>query len=108
MDPRPDVQNLLESLFDRIPHVYFNPPESVRMVYPCVRYRLDDIDARYANNGRYIRSREYQLIVIDPDPDSELREKVANLKWCRFVRHYTSDNLNHFVFSFHYPEKSKK
>lgn len=108
MDPRPEVQQMLKRLFDRDPHVYFQTPESTKMVYPCIRYSLTDMPRKYASNGRYIRQREYQLTVIDPDPDSKLREKVAELKWCRFVRSYVADNLNHFVFTMIYPEKSKK
>lgn len=108
MDPRPEVQQMLKRLFPGNPHVYFNPPESVKLEYPCILYKLNDMDARYANNRRYMKEREYQLTVIDPDPDSELREKVALLKWCRFLRPYTADNLNHFVFILHVPEKSKK
>ena len=102
MDRRPDLQKTLKGLFDRNPHVYHNPPPNFRMEYPCIVYKLNGMPMKHADNIRYIDHREYQLTVIDQDPDSELREKVAQLNWCRFTRSFVSDNLHHFVFSLHY------
>lgn len=102
MDQRPELQQLLKSLFDKNPHVYHNPPPSVKLVYPCIVYKLVGMPDRYADNKPYFRHRRYQLTVIDPDPDSRLREKVAELKWCNFDRPFVSDNLNHYVFTLYF------
>ena len=103
MDRRSDLQKMLKTLFvHKEPHVYFQPPESVKMVYPCIVYKLSGMPDKYADNLAYFEHRQYQLTVIDPDPDSKLRERVAKLKWCRFVRHFVADNLNHFVFELNY------
>ena len=103
MDRRPELQQLLKSLFDKNPHVYHQGPGSRKMEYPCIVYKLTDIPERYADNQAYMEHRTYQLTVIDQDPDSKLREKVAKeLKWCRFDRFFVSDNLNHYVFTLHY------
>lgn len=102
MDRRPQLHQLLKSLFDGTPHVYHNPPASVKMEYPCIVYKLSGLPDEHADNLRYFEHREWDLRVIDPDPDSKLREKVAKLKWCRFGRTYISDNLNHFVFTLNY------
>ena len=102
MDPRPSLQNMLETVFKRTPHVYHEPPKSVTMQYPCIVYKLTDYPNGYADNLPYFEFRKYQLTVIDTDPDSKLREKVALLKWCRFIRSYVSDNLYHFVFELNY------
>lgn len=102
MDVRPKLQQKLETLFKRTPHVYHQPPASVKLEYPCIVYKMTGIPGRHADNLRYFENREYQLTVIDTDPDSKLREKVMNLKWCRFIRSYVSDNLYHFVFELKY------
>lgn len=108
MDRRPKLHRMLKELFKNLepypvePHVYFQPPESLKMVYPCIVYKLTDLPDGYADNLSYFEHREYQLTVIDSDPDSKLREKVAKLKWCRFIRSFTTDNLNHFVFELNY------
>ena len=102
MDRRPKLHQLLKSLFNGTPHVYHQPPESVKLVYPCIVYKISDIPNEHADNLRYFEHRTWQVTVIDTDPDSKLREKVALLKWCRFDRSFVSDNLNHFVFSLNY------
>lgn len=83
-------------------NVYFQPGESVRMKYPAIVYSRDDIENIHANNGVYMRSPAYQVIVIDSDPDSEIVDRVSMLPKCTFDRHYTSDNLNHDVFTIYY------
>lgn len=93
------LQTLLETLSA---NTYFQPPGNLVMEYPCIRYKLDDEEAVYADNVPYRRTKKYQLTVIDRDPDSELREKVAGLPLCSFDRHYTADNLNHYVFTIYF------
>lgn len=102
MDRRPQLHQLLKGLFEWDPHVYHNPPKTLVMKYPCIVYKMTGIPDEHADNLRYFEHREWQLTVIDPDPDSKLREKVAQLKWCRFVRSYVYDNLHHFVFTLNY------
>lgn len=102
MDRRPALHGVLKGLFDSDPHVYHQGPGSAQMIYPCIVYKLSGMPSGHADNIRYIDRREYDLTVIDRNPDSPLREKVANLKMCRFVRSYISDGLNHFVFSLNY------
>lgn len=102
MDRRPQLHKLLKGLFDDDPHVYHQPPSNTRMSYPCITYKMTGMPSGFADNLHYFDHREYQLTVIDLDPDSKLREKVAQLPWCRFNRSYVSDNLNHFIFTLHY------
>ena len=83
-------------------NVYFQPPESVKMSYPAIVYNLNDIITRFADNEFYTSNRRYTVILIDPDPDSEVIEKLASLPLCQYSRHYTADNLNHEVFEIYY------
>ena len=79
-------------------NIYFQPPESVKMKYPAIVYQLNDINQEYADNLPYIQSLSYTVTVIDKDPDSELPMKIAKLPKCQYDRHYSSNNLNHYVF----------
>lgn len=83
-------------------NAYFQPSESIKMKYPAIVYSRDSLDNNHADNSVYIHSPVYQLIVIDPDPDSEIVQKISMLPRCMFDRHYTSDNLNHDVFTIYY------
>ncbi len=80
------------------PHVYFQPPSSVQMTYPAIKYSLYDIDNTPADDVIYKQSVGYQAIVIDTDPDSEVVKEVSKLPGCRFDRAYVADNLNHTSF----------
>lgn len=80
-------------------NVYFQPPESVKMLYPAIVYSLDDIENRYADDGVYLSCRRYAVTVIDKDPDSPIIGRVAALPTCSYNRHYAKDNLNHDVFT---------
>lgn len=82
--------------------VYFQPPTSVKLKYPAIVYSRSKIDVKTANNLPYMESRAYEVTVIDYDPDSEFVSKVAKLPFCRFDRHFTSDNLNHDVFTIYF------
>lgn len=72
------------------------------MQYPAIVYSRDDIENNHANNGAYMQSTAYNIIVIDPDPDSEVVQKVSKLPMCMFDRHYAADNLNHDSFTIYY------
>ena len=84
------------------PYVYFQPPASLKMHYPAIRYSLYGIYNTPADNMPYLIDKAYQIMVIDADPDSDIAEEI--LKWpkCRFNRSYEADNLNHFVFIVYY------
>ena len=83
-------------------NVYFQPPESIKMQYPAIVYSRDDIENEHANNGVYMQSTAYNIIVIDADPDSEVVTKVSRLPMCIFDRHYAADNLNHDSFTLYF------
>lgn len=83
-------------------NVYFQPPSTKVMLYPCIRYQRGLINTKHANNLMYSNMTGYTITVIDPDPDSDIPEKVLALPLCAFDRHYTVDNLNHDVFIKYY------
>ena len=43
MRNRLDLQKIFEDILGS-KNVYFQPPESLKMKYPAIRYSLDDID----------------------------------------------------------------
>lgn len=101
MDRRLELQALLEALLGSS-NVYFQPPASVQMAYPCIIYKRDDRAVSFADNRPYKSMKRYQLTVVDRDPDSEIPDKVADLPFCSFERFFTADNLNHDVFTIYF------
>lgn len=82
--------------------VYFQPPESVKMKYPAIVYSRNNIPNVFADNIVYKQDRNYKVIVIDKDPDSEIVGKVSQLPTCRWTTHYKADGFNHDVFNLYY------
>jgi hypothetical protein len=96
MGSRLDLQTLLESI---TPNVYFQPPTSVEMLYPCIKYNRADSAVMHADNRPYRHTKQYQVTVIDRNPDSELPDMVEELPLCSFDRFFAAENLNHYVFT---------
>ena len=80
-------------------NVYFQPPEKLKMSYPCIRYSFYNVYNQHADNSPYHQRDAYQLIVIDPNPDGDTKDKVKKLPLCAFDRYYAADNLNHYVYT---------
>lgn len=96
------LHNLLKAN-DYPDNVYFQPPSTVQMDYPCIRYIRDDIHTKYADDIRYFNKDRYTLIVIDPNPDSQIPDLLlSNFPMIGFDRQYSADNLNHFVLSLYF------
>ena len=84
-------------------NVYFQPPESLRLVYPCIVYSKAGVNKLNANNKLYNSTNEYDLTVIDHDPDSEIPDRIlAHFPMCRFDRYFASENLNHYSLNLYY------
>lgn len=84
-------------------NAYFQPPASIKLNYPCIVYSISSVNKQNANDKMYKSMKEYKVVVIDSDPDSEIPNKIiAHFPMCRFDRAYTSDNLNHSALSLYY------
>lgn len=83
-------------------NVYFQPPPSLVMQYPAIRYKLSRIDQIHADNVKYKTNKRYNIILIDRNPDSEFVDKLYALPFCTFDRFYTANNLNHFSFNLYW------
>ena len=101
MAQRLDLHQILVSVLGSN-NVYFQPPPTIQMVYPCIIYKRHDVDKKYANNDTYSHTKRYQVTVIDRDPDSEIPDRVLVLPRCTYDRFYTADNLNHDVFKLYF------
>lgn len=94
-------EELCEILGSR--NVYFQPPGTVRMKYPCIRYKRDRGRHLNADNKTYIYKQAYQLIYMDSNPDNDVVEKLmGHFGEISYIRNYTADNINHDVLILYY------
>lgn len=97
--PRIDLSDLLHRYCS---HVYFQPPTGTNLIYPCIIYKLDDIDTAHADNAPYYVNIRYSMQYITRDPDDAVRFELAMLPMCKFDRHFPADNLNHYNYTIYY------
>lgn len=101
MGQRLELQTLLEDILGTR-QVYFQPPANVQMVYPCIVYKRNTVITKFADNSPYRFSKQYEVTIIDRDPDSKIPDKVAALPLSSHNRFFTADNLNHDVFNVYF------
>lgn len=99
MGTRLEFHDLLKSICD---HVYFQPPASIHLEYPCIIYQRRNIDQQYADNIPYTQTKRYDVTVISKNPDDEIVDEVSKIPSAVYDRFFTSDNLNHDVFNIYY------
>lgn len=101
MQDRLALSAILRTLLDSN-NVYYQPPESLKMEYPAIRYSKSSYDTRYANDGKYFKKPRWELIVISKTPDHPVIDKLLELQYCSYDRHYVMENLHHDVLTLFY------
>lgn len=81
---------------------YFQPPETVKISYPCIVYERSSIDYKNAGNKKYKGKVKYDLKLISTQPNNTTIIKLLDLQYCSYDRHYVSNNLNHDAFTLFY------
>ena len=84
-------------------NVYFQPPESIRMTYPCIVYHKNAPGVSYADDIKYLDRKRYDLVVISRDPDNDIAENIANyFNYCTIQSRYIAENLYHDTLELYY------
>lgn len=84
-------------------NVYFQPPPTLKMNYPCIVYFKTSISISHANNKIYKYDQAYTVTYIDKDPDSDMPYKLLeHFKKTKPDSFYKSENLNHTKFTIFY------
>lgn len=107
MASRLSLQSELKSLIgvraDGKQNVYFQPPESVKLNYPCICYKLARPEVRRADNKVYKHTQCYEITVIYKDSENDLPTILLNhFTHIDLNRYFVSDNLYHSVLTLYY------
>lgn len=102
MHSRLELQSKLEELLGSR-HVYYQPPESIKMEYPAIVYSKNTYKSKPADDISYLLTKQYAVTVIDKKPDNSVIERlIESFPYCSHDRHYKADNLNHDVLTLYY------
>lgn len=101
MKSRLDLQTELETILGSR-HVYYQPPENLKIEYPAIIYSVNDYMNINADNIKYNNRVQYQITVVDKKPDNAAIMKILEMPLSSFDRHYAYNNLNHDVITLYY------
>jgi len=86
-------------------NVYYNPPETLQMKFPCIVYNLDYIEDMHADNSKYIDWTTYKIYVVSKKVDHPAIRQILNIPMTRFSTRYVRDGLYHDVIILKQKEK---
>ena len=86
----------------KISRVYFQPPSTMTMEYPCIIYKRSNRKEFFSNDRMYLNMKQYSVTVVDKNPDSEIPDKVLDLPYCSHSTTFAVDGLNHDVYTLYY------
>lgn len=102
MSSRLRMQTKLEAILGSR-NVYFAPPESVKIKYPCFVYGYSRFSKRNANDKAYTVTPHYDVTYISKNPDSGMIDTMLeSFSMCSHIDSYMADNLNHDKFDVYY------
>lgn len=100
MGSRLELQAALESY---CANVYYQPPENIKLKYPCVLYHLSGDYNLKSNDSLYVSVNKYDLTVIDQDPESMIPKNIYyNFKTCSLGHMFVNDGLYHSMLHLYY------
>lgn len=108
MDRRLMLHELLVDKFsawsgkDESLNVHFQPPQTIRLTYPCIIYSRGNANVLYANNKKYKNKDRYTVLLIERDPDSSLRDSISEIPYSTEEPTYRADNLYHRPFTIYF------
>lgn len=79
--------------------VYMDPPENLKMRYPAIVYTRTDVRQQYADDGVYLCSDKYEIVVVSRTPMHPATTKLLQTARVRFNKHYVVNGLHHDVMT---------
>ena len=83
--------------------VYYQPPEGLKIEYPCIVYEYENNKKFKADNATYIRYHVYNVKYIHRDADTQLPDAIEDhFMYCNRGSRYKADNLYHDMFTIYF------
>lgn len=77
-------------------NVYYDPPPTLVLEYPCIVYQLEGVDMRKADNlTYYFTYARYSWTLIQKDDDNDIYERLLKMKYTAPGRPFVQNNFHH-------------
>lgn len=98
-----DLQAMLQELMGENVKVWYQPPENLKLKYPCIIFGISNALIDYADNNPYQIHKRYTVTLMTKTADNhEMLDKLLNLPLCTFDREFINDDIVHDVFTLYF------
>lgn len=83
--------------------VYYQPPENLKISYPCIVFENSNALTQYADNKPYTATKRYSVTLMSKTADNDLyKDKLLMLPMCTFDREFKTDGVVNTVFNMYF------
>lgn len=98
-----DLQVILQEIMGNDGKAYFQPPENLKLSYPCIVFERTNALTNYADNKPYQVTKRYTVTLITKGADNDkYLDQLLMLPMCTFDRQFITEGLVHDVFSIYF------
>ena len=98
-----DLQAILQEIMGDDGKAYFQPPENLKLHYPCIVFDRSGARIARADNISYRTTKSYTITLITKSADNDkYLDKLLELPMLTFDREFITDGLVHEVFSIYF------
>lgn len=78
---------------------YYQPPESLKLTYPCIVYAIERFETRKANNANYLINERYKVSYLHKDVDDSTVKSVLRIfNKMSHAQHYKTNGVYNDVY----------
>lgn len=98
-----ELHEILQNILGEDGKAYFQPPENLKLKYPCIVFDRSGARILNADNLNYQITKSYTITLITKTADNDkYLDKLLQLPMCTFDREFITDGLVHEVFSIYF------
>ena len=97
------LREVLEEVTGLTNRIYYQPPENLKINYPCVVFENSNALTEYADNKPYVATKRYAVTLMSTTADNDqYKDPILMLPMCTFDREFKSDGIVHSVFNIYF------
>lgn len=98
-----ELQEILQEIMGEDGKAYFQPPENLKISYPCIVFERTNALINYADNKPYSITKRYTVTLITRGSDNDkYLDQLLKLPMSTFDRQFITEGLVHDVFSIYF------
>lgn len=98
-----EFQEILQEIMGDDGKVYYQPPENLKIKYPCIVFGRTNAVTDFADNKPYHTTKRYTVTLITRTADNDQYvDKLLQLPMSTYDRQFITEGLVHDVFSIYF------